>query len=154
MKWAFNNAKDYNQKEMNRHKQYYDRKIKCMNLCPDDIVLVRVKVFGNDRKVADKWEQSPYLVVKQISDKPVFRIRPLNAVDDSKDRILHRNMLFPLQTKKHTDNVKPMDVLSKANQLMNLHFGLKSQIGDIIDFSGEEGHSAYVNFYEMHYTCE
>ena len=109
---------------MNRHKQYYDRKIKCMNLCPDDIVIVRVKVFGNDRKVADKLEQSPYLVVKQISDKPVFRIQPLNAVDDSKDRILHRNMLFPLWTKKHTGNVEPMDVLSKANQLMNLHSGL------------------------------
>ena len=74
MKWAFNKAKDYNQKAMNHHKQYYDRKIRCMNLCPDDIVLVRVKVFGNDRKVADKWEQSPYLVVRQMGDKPVFKI--------------------------------------------------------------------------------
>ena len=40
LKWAFGKAKDFNQKEMNRHKQYYDRKVKCMALCPDDIVLV------------------------------------------------------------------------------------------------------------------
>ena len=48
LRWAFNNAKDFNQKEMNQHKQYYDKKVKCMMLCPDDIVLVRVKTFGND----------------------------------------------------------------------------------------------------------
>ena len=40
LKWAFGNAKDFNQKEINHHKQYYDRKVKCMALCPDDIVLV------------------------------------------------------------------------------------------------------------------
>ena len=62
LKWAFGNAKDFNQKEMNHHKQYYDRKVKCMALCPDDIVLVQVKAFGNDQKVADKREQSLYLI--------------------------------------------------------------------------------------------
>ena len=74
--------------------------------------------------MADKWEQSPYLVVRQMGDNPVFKILPLDAVDDSKDRILHRNMFFPLWSQKQTDNVEPMDVLSKANQLMNLHFDL------------------------------
>ena len=93
-----------------------------MALCPDDIVLVRVKVFGNDRKVADKWEQSPYLVVEQMNDKPVFKIWPLDSTDDSRDRILHRNMLFPLQSKVQTDAEKTTTVLSKANQLMNLYF--------------------------------
>ena len=95
-----------------------------MMLCLDDIVLVRVKTFGNDRKVADKWEQSPYLVVKQMNDKPVFKIRPLDSADDSRDRILHRNMLFPLQLKVQTDAGKTTTVLSKANQLMNLYFDI------------------------------
>ena len=109
---------------MNRHKQYYDRKVKCMMLCPDDIVLVRVKTFCNDQKVADKWKQSLYLVVEQMNDKPVFKIWPLNAADDSRDRILHRNMLFPLQSKVQTDTGKTTTGLSKANQLMNLYFDI------------------------------
>ena len=92
-----------------------------MTLCPDDIVLVQVKTFGNDRKVADKWEQSLYLVVEQMNDKPVFKIQPLDAADDSRDRILHRNMLFPLQSKIQTDAERTTG-LSKANQLMNLYF--------------------------------
>ena len=51
LKWAFGRAKDYNEKEMNRHKVYYDKRTKCMSLNPDDIVMVRVKAFGSDRKV-------------------------------------------------------------------------------------------------------
>ena len=122
LKWAFGNAMDFNRKEMNHHKQYYDRKVKGMALCPDDIVLVQVKAFGNDQK--DKWEQSPYLVVEQMSDKPVFKIRPLDSTGDSRDRILHRNMLFPLQSKVQTDVVEATAVLSKANQLMDLYFNI------------------------------
>ena len=95
-----------------------------MALCPDDIVLVRVKAFGNDQKVADKWEQSPYLVVKQMGDKPAFKIRPLDSNDASRDRILHRNMLFPLQLKVQADAVETTTVLSKANQLMDLYFDI------------------------------
>ena len=124
LKWAFGKAKDFNQKEMYHHKQYYDRKVKCMALCPDDIVLVRVKAFGNDWKVADKWEQSLYLVVEQMNDKPVCRIWPLDFTDDSRDKILHRNMLFPLQSKVQTDAIETSTVLSKANQLMDLYFDI------------------------------
>ena len=40
LKWAFGKAKDFKQKEMNCHKQYYYKKVKCMVLCPDNIVLV------------------------------------------------------------------------------------------------------------------
>ena len=59
-----------------------------------------------------------------MNDKPVFRIWPLDAADDSRDRILHRNMLFPLQSKVQTDTGKTTAVLSKANQLMNLYFDI------------------------------
>ena len=63
-------------------------------------------------------------MVKQMNDKPVFKIWPLDAADDSRDRILHRNMLFPLQSKVHMDAEKTTTVLSKANQLMNLYFDM------------------------------
>ena len=76
------------------------------------------------QKVADKWEQSLYLVVKQMGDRPVFKIWPLDSNDDSRDRILHRNMLFPLQLKVQTNAEETTTVLSKANQLMDLYFDI------------------------------
>ena len=48
-----------NLKEATRHKKYYDHKFKCMELVPSDTVLVRIKAFGVDRKITDKWEQQP-----------------------------------------------------------------------------------------------
>ena len=65
-----------------------------------------------------------YLVVEQMSHKPVFKIRPLESTDDSRDRILHRNMLFPLQSKVQTDVVEATAVPLKANQLMELYFDI------------------------------
>ena len=72
-----------------------------------------------------------------MNDKPVFKIWPLDAADDRRDRILHRNMLFSLQSKVQMDIGKTTAVLSEANQLMNW---------GIVDFSGGDKHSAYVNF--------
>ena len=103
-KWAFGRAKDYNEKEMNCHKVYYDKRTKCMSLNPDDIVMVRVKACSSDRKVADKWEQNRYMVIQQMNDKPVFKVRPVDATDNKRDRVLHRNMLFPLQSVRDEDN--------------------------------------------------
>ena len=59
-----------------------------------------------------------------MNDKPVFKIRPLDSTDDSRDKILRRNMLFPLQLKVQTDAMETSIVLSKANQLMDLYFDI------------------------------
>ena len=62
-----------------------------MKLEINDIVLVCIKAFGNDHKVTDKWEQSPYRVVEQLPNRPVFTVQ--NMEDHTKKRTLHRNML-------------------------------------------------------------
>ena len=87
----------------------------------NDIVLVCVKAFGNDHKVADKWEQSPYRVVEQYPNKPVFKVQ--NMEDHTKIRTLHCNMLYPLKMAQNgtvsaviVETVRP--VLSKANEAM------------------------------------
>ena len=77
LNWAYKVAKETNEKETKRHKQYYDKRVRCMKLEINDIVLVRVKVLGNDRKVADKWEQYPYRVVEQLPNHPVFKVQNL-----------------------------------------------------------------------------
>ena len=59
-----------------------------------------------------------------VTDQPIFKKRPLDSADDNKDRILHRNMVFPLQLKVQTDAIETSTVLSKANQLMDLYFDI------------------------------
>ena len=44
LKWAYQKAQENNKKESESQKRYYDQKIKCMSLKPDDLVLVHVKV--------------------------------------------------------------------------------------------------------------
>ena len=56
LKWAYKKVNEVNLKEATRHKKYYDCKFKCMKLMPGDTVFVRIKAFGVDRKIADKWE--------------------------------------------------------------------------------------------------
>ena len=62
-----------------------------------DLVLVRVKAFGPDHKIADRWEQVPYRVLGQHNNTPVYRVQPIN---DDRDNIhtLHKNVLFPFQS--------------------------------------------------------
>ena len=51
------------------------KNVRCHALEPGDIVLVRCKIFSTDYKIADKWEDEPYLVVSQMGDTPVFKVR-------------------------------------------------------------------------------
>ena len=40
LNWAYKLAKETNEKETKRHKQYYDKRVRCMKLEINDIVLV------------------------------------------------------------------------------------------------------------------
>ena len=71
-----------------RHKKYYDQKFKCMKIVPGDLVLVRVKDFGPDHKITDRWEQVPL----------VYRVQPVNDDKDENICTLHRKKLFPFQS--------------------------------------------------------
>ena len=130
LRWAYRKAHEVNLKESARHKRYYDRKFKCMKLEPGDTVLVRVKAFGADHKIADKWEQKkPYLVVAQRKNQPVYEVRLVEAPDDTPVRVLHRNMLLPIQSveiaeiadKSHSVIQKRL-ALQGANELMEAYF--------------------------------
>ena len=79
LKWAYKVAKDTSSRESERHKQYYDHKFHCMALAPSDMVLVRMKALGQDHKIADKWEQNPYVVISQMGNQSVFKVQPRDA---------------------------------------------------------------------------
>ena len=53
LQWAYQKAKENNKKESECHKRYYDQKMRCMKLKPDDLVMVQVKALTGDHKIAD-----------------------------------------------------------------------------------------------------
>ena len=60
-----------------------------MKLVPGGTVLVRIKAFGADRKSADKWEQQPYVLLEQMSNQPVFKVKPTGNDGEINVRTLH-----------------------------------------------------------------
>ena len=126
LQWAYQKAQDNNQRESQHHKRYYDQRMRCIKLKPDDLVMVRRKALTGDHKIANRWEDTPHRVIDQLGDQPVFKVQPINATPDSNIRVLHRNMLFPLKTSEETnpkelENVQNI-TLMKANLLMDIHF--------------------------------
>ena len=121
-------ARETNNREAARHKWYYDQEYKCMKIEPGDLVLVRVKAFGPDHKIADRWEQTPYKILSQLHNSPVFKVQPVDGEDENSIWVLHQNMLFPFQTIwAETDPEKEVKassaaLLAKANQLMEEYF--------------------------------
>ena len=60
LQWAYQKAQENSKKESECHKRYYDQKMRCMKLEPDDLVMVRVKALTGDHKIADQWEDIPH----------------------------------------------------------------------------------------------
>ena len=126
LQWAYQKAQENNRKESDCHKKYYDRKMRCMKLKPDDLVMVWVKALTGDHKIADWWEDTPHQVISQLNNQPVFRIQPIDAIADNNIKTLHQNMLFPLQSNAESDievtNDEQNLALMKDNLLMDIHF--------------------------------
>ena len=125
LKWAYQIAQENNQKESEHHKKYYDKRVRCLSLKPDDLVLVHVKAPSGDHKIADKgrnFTSSAQLTSWSTS----FWVQPVDAVGDENIKVLHRNILFPVQSPKELDSVIVNNgehfALMKANLLMDLHF--------------------------------
>ena len=100
--------------------------MRCAELKPGDLVRVRIKAIVGDHKIADRWESTPYQVIDQLKDQPVFKIKPIATTSDGDIRVLHRNMLLPLKTSRE-HNLKGQEqgqnmTLMKANLLMDIHF--------------------------------
>ena len=59
LNWAFKVAKEVNEKESDRQKRFYDKRMRCQKLVPGDLVLVKQKGSSTSYKIDDKWETKP-----------------------------------------------------------------------------------------------
>ena len=81
---------------------------------------MHVKAPTGDYKIADHWEVTPHHVLSQLVDQLVFRIQPVDADSDEGIHVLHRNMLFPIQSAT-TDNCN-LAFEKAINELLDLYF--------------------------------
>ena len=110
-----------------RQKDRYDKKVRGSTVEVGDRVLVRKVGFTSKQKLANHWEDDVY-EVKEQPDKsiPVFVVK--GEGKEGKTRILHRNMLLPVnflpipkQEKQKKEEVRPQDTETDTEDELNLH---------------------------------
>jgi len=85
-------------KAQGKSKSRYDRTVRGNALEANDRVLVRKTKFEDGRhKLANKWEDKVYVVVKKLDGIPVYELRPEEG--SGRSRRLHRNNILPISTK-------------------------------------------------------
>ncbi|KAK0130982.1 Retrovirus-related Pol polyprotein from transposon 412 [Merluccius polli] len=78
-------------KEQTRHAKLYNRKVKGSPLVVGDRVLIANRGVPGKRKVADKWESTPYEV---ISVRPELNVCRVKDCLTGRERVIHRNLLL------------------------------------------------------------
>ena len=77
-------------------------------------MLIRVKAFGTDHKIADKWEEDVYRVVFQVKNTPAYQVQNTKTMIC---RVVHRNYIFPLRLRKLEPEMVQQDLNGDAGTL-------------------------------------
>ena len=119
---AYELATAHTRTSQNRQKVYYDQKSRGAVVETGDRVLVKVVAFDGKHKIADRWEDIPYIVLKKPNPKiPVYVVK--REDDVGKSRTLHRNLLLPIGSlpvnSLDKGNPDPDDKLSDNNDIID-----------------------------------
>lgn len=87
-------ALEHSERNTLKNKERYDLKVRETILEEGDHVLVKNAGVHGKHKIADRWSQTVYKVVKHINDFPVYVVVPANS--DGPNKTLHRDLLFYL----------------------------------------------------------
>ncbi|KAJ8385115.1 hypothetical protein AAFF_G00192560 [Aldrovandia affinis] len=102
--------------EQDRHAKIYNRKVRGMPLAVGDRVLLANRGERGKRKVADRWDSTPFDVVSVRSTINVYRIK--DAVT-GKERVVHGNMLLPVDFLTFPDQDGDGDLTSLGESRSN-----------------------------------
>ena len=104
--FAYRKAVEVAKQQGEHYKRYYDAAVRENKLEVGDRVLIRTVGLQGKHKIADRWDEQPYKVLKQpIPDIPVFDVQK----EDGTGRVktLHRNKLLHITS-------LPIEELSSA----------------------------------------
>lgn len=91
LKEALQIAQEHATKELKRHAELYNRRVKGLLIETGDQVLLANKTERGKKKVADRWESTVYTVVDRKPDTHTYRIRnPATG----QEKVVHRNLLM------------------------------------------------------------
>ena len=97
LRFAHKKAKQVASRQQARHNGLYDQRCRGAEMEVGDLVLVRKTALKGKHKIQDRWESDEYHVIGQpIPGIPVYKVQ---CVEGGRTRILHRNLLLPLQGK-------------------------------------------------------
>ena len=96
LKEAFAMARQLTSEEAARQQCHYDHQAGAITLHPGDVVMVRTNRFVGKHKVKDWWEEGGYVIVNQLEDWPVYKVKcpPSENKHKAKYLTLHRNHLM------------------------------------------------------------
>ena len=81
--------------EAEKQKCYYDRATSTTQLVPGDVVLMKNDAYQGKWKVKDRWSETEYVVVRQVTDGvPAYEVK--DEVGNVKT--IHHNQLFLVAT--------------------------------------------------------
>ena len=93
--FAHNKAKQMAKRQQARHKGLYNQKCRGAELKVGDLVLVKQTAWEGSHKIQDRWEYEEYQMVDQPTPGvPVYAVK---SIAGCRPRVLHRNLLLPLQ---------------------------------------------------------
>ena len=82
-------------KEQARHKRLYDQRCRGAELDVGGLVLVKQTAWKGKHKIQDRWESDEYQVIGQSTPGiPEYKVQ---CVAGGRTRIVHKNLLLPLQ---------------------------------------------------------
>lgn len=93
LSYAWDLAKSNQTLRSGKQKVRYDVKQRGAVLEIGDRVLIRKVGLKGRHKLADKWEESPWVVRKVYENIPVYEVVPEKG---GKGKVLHRNLLLPI----------------------------------------------------------
>ncbi|XP_071119462.1 uncharacterized protein [Haliotis cracherodii] len=97
LRQAYDIASTASQKSQAKQKTYYDQRARASMLEPGDRVLVKIVAFDGRHKLADRWEEDVYVVLRHPNPSiPVFEVGKENG--EGRNRVLHRNLLLPVSS--------------------------------------------------------
>lgn len=101
---AYDLASKATKKAQGKQKNYYDLKVRGNNIKLGDRVMVKIVAFEGKHKLANRWEEEPYVVLDRPNpDIPVYVVRKENV--EGRKRTLHKNLLLPIGTLNLSDSL-------------------------------------------------
>ncbi|XP_063416795.1 uncharacterized protein LOC134699038 [Mytilus trossulus] len=131
-------------------KEGYDLRVRGAAVQKGDRVLVKIVAFDGKHKLADTWEDTPYVVTDQPNlDIPVFTVVKENG--EGRSRNLHRNLLLPVgYIREEATTIIPQPVPRPRTRLQRTIAEHRTTSSESSDESSDES----VDDFDVYYVLE